>query len=222
MNNGQTLRSLESATEVELSETLLLLQDTRQSFTAMKLWFRKYAPEEGVQLPPEDSMIADALFRDSIVQFVGNFDRKAEYPLDEGVVFAQVEGGAEFIRWLKDIRDSYAAHKFGTLRQCVAGVAINASGAVIGVGHLAMRGYPFGKEQEDQMLQCMSVVGRYLEAKVKDLEVKLMAEAQALPHEDLLRLPSANTYATATDEIRLSRKRLEKRRREGERPNSNV
>jgi hypothetical protein len=217
MENGQTLRALESATEVELSETLLLLQDTRQSFAAMKLWFRKYAPEEGVQLPPEDDLIADALFRDSVVQFIGNFDRKAEHPLDEGVVFAQVEGGAEYINWLKDIRDSYAAHKFGTLRQCVAGVALDASGSVIGIGHLALRGYPFGKEQEDQMLRCMSVVGRYLEAKVRDLEAKLMAEAQARSPADLLQLPSARAYATATDEIRMSRKNLKNRRREAER-----
>lgn len=208
------LRALESPTEVELSETLLLLQDTRQGFAAMKLWFRKHAPEEGVQPAPEDDLIADALFRDSIVQFVGCFDRGAEHPLDEKVVFAQVEGGAEYIAWLRDIRDSYAAHKFGTLRQCVAGVVVDAAGTVVGVGHLAQRGYPFGKEQEDQMLRCMSVVGRHLEAKVKDLEANLLAEANALKPEELLKLPNARTYATGSDEIRMSRKKLKNKRRQ--------
>lgn len=71
-------------------------------------------------------------------------------------MFAQVEGGAEHIGWLKDIRDSYAAHKFGTLRQCVAGVVVDAAGAAVAAGYLAQRGYRFGKEQEDQMLDYMS------------------------------------------------------------------
>jgi len=114
-------------------------------------------------------VVADSLFRDAIVQFVGCFDRGAEHPVDEKVVFSQVERGAEYIAWLKDIRDSYAAHRFGTLRQCVAGVMIDKAGAIVGVGHIAQQGYPFGKEEEEQMLRCMSVVGTHLEAKVKDL-----------------------------------------------------
>ena len=210
------MRSLDSLTATELSETLLLLHDTRQCFEAMKLWFSKYAPVAGEKRAREDDLIADALFRDAIVQFVGNFDRSSVHPLDESIVFAQVEGGAEYIRWLKDIRDSYAAHKFGTLRQCVAGVVVDADGVAVGVGHLNQQGYPFGKDQEDQLLQCMSVVGRYLEAKVKDLETKLLAEANAMQPDELLRLPNARTYATSSDEIRMSRKALVKLRRDAE------
>lgn len=210
---SNSLRKVDSPTATELGETLLLLHDTRQSFEAMKLWFSKYAPVAGEQRASEDDLIADALFRDAIVQFVGNFDRTAEHPLDQRIVFAQIEDGSEYIEWLKDIWDSYAAHKFGALRQCVPGVAVNADGAAVGVGHLTQLACPFGKEQEDQMLQCMSVVGRYLDAKVNDLEAKLLAEAKAMQPDELLRLPDARTYATRSNEIRMSRKRLVKLRR---------
>src|SRR5262245_48763117 len=131
MSDSPKLRALNTATETELAETLLLLQDTRQSYMAMKLWFQKYAPKVGSKPSPEECCVADALFRDSIIQFIGNFDRGAEHPLDERVVFAHVQGGAEYILWLKDIRDSYAAHKFGTLRQCVAGVLVDPAGTAI-------------------------------------------------------------------------------------------
>jgi hypothetical protein len=210
------LREVGSPTAIELGETLILLQDTRQSFAAMKLWFRKYVPEGDTEPAGEDELIADALFRDAIVQFVGNFDRSAKHPLVAEVVFNTIEGGAEYIGWLTDIRDSYAAHKFGTLRQCVVGVIVDTKGVLLGDGHLSLRGYPFGKEEE-QLLGAISVVGRHLEAKVKDLRAKLLAEARAMPPEELLGLPNARTYAAASGEIRMSRQKLKNLRRQAAR-----
>lgn len=212
----KTLRAINSPTANEVGETLLLLNDTRKCFQAMKLWFRKYAPVTGEQLTAENDLIADALFRDSIVQFVANFDRTANYPLDEKRVFKQIDGGVEYFRWLKDIRDSYAAHKFGTLRQCVPGVVFDANGEALAIGHISQQGYPFGKEEEDQILRCMSVVGRYLEAKVENLQAKLLEEAKAMQLDEILRLPNAQTYATASDEIRMSRQKLVNLRQQAE------
>lgn len=98
----------------------------------------------------------------------------------------------------------------------MAGVIIDKAGAIVAVGHLAQLGYPFGKEEEGQMLSVMSVVGRHLEAKVKDLEQKLLAEANALKPEKLLRLPNAQTYGTGSHEIRMSRKKLQSKSRQSE------
>lgn len=79
-----------------------------------------------------------------------------------------------------------------------------------------MRGYPFGSVQEEQMLLCISLVGRYLEAKVKNLKTKLMAEVQAMQPDEMLRLPHARTYGTECGEIRMSWKTLRARRRAAE------
>lgn len=66
------------------------------------------------------------------------------------------------------------------------------------------------------MLRCINVVGRHLEAKVKDLHAQLLAEAQALKPEELLRLPGARTYATVFNEARMSLKKLKSIRRHAE------
>lgn len=211
MTKRWKLKILNSEIEIELSEALLLLHETRQCLAAMKLWFNKYAVEDGIQPSSDEQILSDALLRDTIIQFVGNFDRTTKHALDENEVFADVEGGVDYISWLRDIRDSYAAHKFGVLRQCVAGVIVDEMGALKGPGHLMMHGSPVSKNQEGQMLSCINIVRQHLEAKVTDLEGKLLAKAECYSPQELLGLQSAKTYAPNSDELRMSRKKMKKR-----------
>ena len=213
MADGITLRSLESNTADELSELLLLLEDIRRCFLTMKHWFENSAPELDGSGAAVENCIADALLRDSVVQFVGAFDRTANYSLDAEIVFDGIEGGVAYILWLKDIRDSYAAHRFGTLRQCVAGVFVDDQGTATGVGHLAQFGYPIDGSQKEQLLQCISVVGRFLEGKVVELQERLLSEAEELSAEALLKLPPARTYAPSREELRMSRRKLRAKKR---------
>lgn len=213
MQSEATLRELGTATEIELCEMLVLLKDVQHCMLAMKLWFGKYPPTSQAQTIDENTVVADALFRDAVIQFVGCFDRSAAHSLDAEAVFKNVDGGVDYIRWLTSIRNSYAAHKFGSLRQCVAGVAVDKSGNVMGWGHFHQAAFPVSGDQEELMLQCISVVGRYLEARIKVLGEKLLAEAALLTSNELLALPVARTVVPKTNEIRLSRTRLRTRSR---------
>lgn len=206
-------KQLGSPIEEKLAEMYLLLEETKQSMAAIKLWFQKYVPETGTHPSEEDTLICNALLRDTIIQFVGCFDKTTVYALDEKEVFQHIEGGAEYIQWLKDIRDSYAAHKFGPLRQCVAGIMVGEDGKINGISYLAQYGYPFDETQEQQMLRCINTVHQYLGTKIKGLEERLTAEAQALEPEELLNLPNARTYGLSSSEIRTSRKKLQNTRR---------
>lgn len=202
------LKQLGSPLEEELAEMHLLLQDLTHSILAITLWFQKYAPEANVQLSQEDFLISNSLMRDSIVQFVGCFDKTAQHKLNEQEVFGHIEGGIECFQWLKDIRDSYAAHKFGPLRQWVAGIIVSEDGIIMGTGNFGMPSWPFDKAQEQKIIRCMHTTRQYIETQIKTLENKLLSEAQKLTPEELSNLPNARTYALNSSEIRTSRKKL--------------
>lgn len=203
MNNSLPLKMLKSPLAHELAETVLLLDDVRHSFGAMSLWFQKYTPRDGMS--KAEDIIADSLLRDAIVQFIGCFDSSASVHLDPAVVFSGIEGGVEFFGWLKDIRDAYAAHKFGALRQSVAGAIIDPANTVIGIGYLVQKSFPIPSESKKDVLSCFGATGRYLEKQVQELQDALLAEAQAMSAKDLLALENARTYALKSSEYRDSR-----------------
>jgi hypothetical protein len=127
-------------------------------------------------------------------------------------VFSGIEGGRAFFDRLKDLRDAFVAHRFGPLRQCDVGVIVDLHGNVVEVGYLWHTAYAFGKAQENDVLTAFSVAERYLDAKVKELQERLRAEAASLSREQLLALESAKTYGIASDELRISRSELQARR----------
>lgn len=207
-DTGQSLKDMGTPTCRELGEKLLLMHDVAHSRKAMTLWFDRYC--ETKEATEESAIIGHALFRDAIIQFVGCFEGKDGLTTQE--VFANVEGGIEYFQWLKDIRDSYAAHKFGPMRQCAVGVALDKTGTeVIGSGHLMQTYHGPGKGAEQDMLRVMRITGKYLLARIDDLTKTLLEEARSLSHNQLLALPNVQTYAP--DEIRVGRDTFQKRMR---------
>ena len=109
----------------ELAELQIIRADLKAALDTLSLWFSKYAPQTN-QLSDEGRLISQSFFRDSLVMFVGCFDKTAaSTSLSETAIYGSVRGGLAYFKWLKDIRDAYAAHKFGPFRQCVAGVALD-------------------------------------------------------------------------------------------------
>jgi hypothetical protein len=115
---GNILRKLNTPLAHEVAEHVLLQEDMKSSLDAMRLWSEKYAE----RLPgTEEGIIGKSLFRDAIIQFVGCFDKSAKYPLSPDDVYGPTNNLPLF-EWFKNMRDAYAAHKFGAQRQCIAGV----------------------------------------------------------------------------------------------------
>lgn len=187
---------------IEIAECMLLLQDLQSSMDAIRIWHARYAGEESSS---EDRIIGMSLFRDAVVQFVGCFDKSAKFSLKPEDVYRKENGGRNYFQWLQDIRDAYAAHKFGALRQMVVGVLVDPDKGVIGVGNIG--GIYTGpiKTAGPEMLAFMSVAKKYLEAKIQSLTEKLLQSTQSMSLEQLNSLGTAKTYGVDPQEVRLSR-----------------
>src|SRR5689334_22406386 len=103
-----SLKALDSALAKEYAENLILQQDIQNSLEAMRIWHEKYASAT----EPESRIIAQSLFRDAIVQFVGCFDKTSHYPLSVEAIYRHDPNGMASFQWFKDVRDAYAGHKF--------------------------------------------------------------------------------------------------------------
>jgi hypothetical protein len=129
-SSESALKALNTPLAKEYAENLLLQADMRRSLDAMECWERRFAGASDL----EDRLIGASLFRDAIVQFVGCFDKSAQFPLSAEAIYGADPSGLASFQWFKDTRDAYAGHKFGAQRQCVVGVVVKNSQR--GFGHL--------------------------------------------------------------------------------------
>lgn len=205
------LKQLDTSTANELAETILLQKDMQSSLEAMKLLFKRYSnAQSGKKI-----IIAQSLFRDAVVQFVGCFDETAKYALSVDDVYEKTDGGVEYFLWIKDIRDAFAAHKFGPLRQCVVGVLVDASGTkVLGPGELFHIYMGPQKDHGPALLKFMEIAADYLNEKVKNLKAQMLEETQNMPPEEIAALPIASLHGVGPSEIRKSRPKFQKSRSE--------
>lgn len=188
----------------ELAEYTLLHKDLQAAHEAIALWFAKYMSRQA-ELTPEEVLIAQSLFRDSIVMFVGCFDNTAPCRLVASDIYQKPNKELEYFEWLKDIRDSYAAHKFGPLRQCVVGVMVDENGAIVGAGN-STRIYagPVG-ETKDDLLSIVNIAGSHVEKKILELSNQMTTAALAMSPAELAALKPGITHDVEPHQVRISR-----------------
>lgn len=200
------MRELGKPGAKELAEYILLQYDIKAAFSMMSLYFDKYAGRK--DLPEEEQYLVLGIFRDAIVNFIACFDpikgTKGVH-LDKDEVYGQANGGLEYFTWLKDIRDSYAAHRFGPYRQCVVGVIPGPDGKVLGTGHLKMIYSGPIIEGKGDMLSFISVAGKYVDAKIRELGELVLKEANQLTSQELEALPMARLHPPEPRNIRVNR-----------------
>lgn len=196
------LKALDTALAKEYAENLILQQDMRTSLEVMKLWHEKYASAT----EPEARVIGKSLFRDAIVQFVGCFDKTAQYPLSVEAIYGHDPNGLSSFQWFKDVRDAYAGHKFGAWRQCFVGV-IERDGQR-GVGHLfaAFRGQQ--KEDGDQPRGFMQTAATHLDANVERLREAAMKSVESMKPDEIAALKEATARTLKMPEARFTRSDL--------------
>jgi hypothetical protein len=203
------MKELATPDAKELAEMFLLQQDLASSFQAMKLWHERYWRKENPT--PEDTLIANSLFRDAILQFIGCFDRTAQYRLSVQDVYKSTQGATEYFSWLQDIRDAYIAHKFGPDRQCAVGVFSDSKGTVISIGHFVSV-YAGPSEGARDLIEFIAIAGRYLNSRIEDLHAQVLAAAKAMSKEDLNALPIARAYGVGPNDTRMSREKFKRSR----------
>ena len=210
------LKELTTPLARELGEYTLLKNDIEESFRVMKLWFEKYAGRKKHELTKEEELIALSLFRNAVIMFVGCFDESAEVSLSASAIYGSKVGGMEFFKWLKDIRDSYAAHKFGPLRQCPVGVLMDETGNILGGGHqIQIYAGPVASSKE-LILSFISVAGRFIERKVAELATQLLQDAKKMSAVELAALKAARVYDVPPHQYRTSREAFLRSLRDGD------
>lgn len=193
----------------ELAEYVLLWRDLKTASDAFGLWHHSYPFRPDLAGP--DRLISQALFRDSVVMFIGCFDKSAPISLSPMDVYNSRDGSLKYFEWLKDIRDSYAAHRFGPLRQCVTGVLVDDAGLVVNATY-TWQDYAGPKAAgKDDLLEIVEKAVRFADLKVKALAAQLKAYAKTLTPEQLMALKEASVRPVELHEIRSSRSKFVKR-----------
>lgn len=183
---------------------LLIKNDLTQSLASLTIWVESYSTEK-----KDDSRtrtINDSLFRDGITQFVNCFDSKNAFPLVVETVFPNIEGIAPYFRWLRDLRNSYAAHRHGNSRQCSVGAIVDPStGAYL--GHTALYAAYRGPNQEGHaaLLSLVAHALHYVEAQLVTLGQRFDAEASAIAPAVLLKLPRSAVQPQGPEQMGKSR-----------------
>jgi hypothetical protein len=200
------MRELNTQAAKELAEYILLQSDLKTALSMMALYFDKYAGAKDI--PEQEQDLVLSIFRDAITNFIACFDpiKGAKgIHLDRDVIYGKTNGGLEFFAWMKDIRDSYAAHRFGPHRQCLVGVILGSDGKVIGTGHMKMIYSGPIADAKGEMLSFISIAGKYVDSKIRELGEMVVKEANLLTAEQLAALPVAQIRAPDPGDIRTSR-----------------
>lgn len=194
------LRELSSPIARELAEIQLISADIEHAFRAIDIWRKKYAPMKN--MTPTEMAISLSLFRDAIVQFVGCFDRTAEFPLHKEAIYKTPDEIAYF-DWLHDLRDTYAAHKFGPSRQCVVGVPAEGSSRRIHFISMIYRGPPHSSGV--QLKDFIGMAGTFAANRMLKLIAKIQEGVNSLTDQELSEIPLAKPRPAAPSELRMSR-----------------
>jgi hypothetical protein len=203
------LRQLDLPAATELAETLLIVADLRNSLDSLSLWSRNYVPIAGAS--PDLRVILGSLFRDGVVQFVGCFE-KSSHPLKVPEVYKDQTGADGYFKWLRDLRNSFAAHRYGAGRQCIVGALVDPEKGYIGHGHIVSIYTGPEPNGHIDLLRFVGVAIAFAEAKVQKLQSQFDGEVSAIPLADLLKAPLAQVYGMEPAEMGLSRGDLQKAR----------
>ena len=148
--------------------------------------------------------ISVSVFRDAVLTFVSCFDNTLSAFLDPKVVYAATSGGVEYIGWLKELRNTWIAHRGGPNRQCVAAIVIDEdTGEFRALGqlsHLYMGPKP---DAGDDLVRVMKLALSHARKEVTDRETQLRKDIQTLENAERLRLPAADTVIPGPMEIHM-------------------
>lgn len=200
------LRELDLPVAIELAETLLIQHDLRNSLATLRLWSQRISATTASDAPDaEANIVLGSLFRDGLVRLIGCFE-KSSHPLRLDEVYPNAnDGAADYFKWLRDIRNSFAAHRYGAARRCVVGALVDPDKGYLGHGYLsAIYAGPASVGHSD-LLRFVAVALKFADAKAARLAEQVDAEARAVPMEELLKAPVARLHGLDPEDMKKSR-----------------
>lgn len=165
----------------------------------------------GPEPTTDERLIAASLFRDCVYQFVACFDKSAPLFLSPEEIYGHTNGGTTCFRWLRDMRDGYCAHKFGAQRQCQIGVVASNDGFK-SQGFFKSTFIGPNREDYPQLIGFFLLSLNHVQQRLEILRQEVQREIDALNLEEINSLPICRVYGLHSNEQRLSRGDLVKRR----------
>ncbi|MGB6119670.1 MAG: hypothetical protein WBF87_15760 [Mesorhizobium sp.] len=204
MKSEMPLRKISTPLAIEASELLLLQADLGECIEGFKLWSVMMSGEA-----PEQKRAATALFRDSVIRLTSCFDNESQFNLSVDEVYGSTDGGPEYFRWMKDLRDTWIAHRNGPQRFAVYGHFINPeTGDIIGEGTLLALYQPPNPD-EAQMARFTQIALLHVERRLEEIIPKLRAEVEAIHPRTRLKLEVATAMPPGPGRMRVGRRKYE-------------
>lgn len=202
---GIPLRKLGTKLAREVSELLLLELDLTRCVQGLRLWGSIQTGDD-----PMQAHASSALFRDSVIGFTACFDGAAPLNLEAEAVYGHLDGGTTYFRWLKDMRDTWIAHRIGPQRYAAYGYLIHPdTGDIVGEGRLVGVYHEPERTAAGELAAFAQIAVDYTSRLLAERLPELRREVEALYPNQRLRLPSARFTAPGPDSLRVGRRKYE-------------
>ena len=200
-------RTLNTPAARLLSEWILLVSDLEYALRRAQLW-RDVANSESPT--GRDTETRVSLFRDAVISLVSCFDQQLAAHLDPSIVYKPVSGGLEYFSWLKDLRNTWVAHRGGPNRQCVVAVLVDEkTGAFQGFGHLSHLYMGPKADDADHLIRMMELALDHARGELNKHEAAVRDEVVELKNHERLRLPVADTTIPDSKAIHMGRRKFQ-------------
>ena len=211
----RTARTVNTPAATLYSEWTLLVHDLEYALSRARLW-KETAKAEALSESPAG--VAVSLFRDAVISFVSCFDKQVPVHLDPSEAFGTLEGASEFFDWLRDMRNTWVAHRSGPLRLCVAAIVIDEhTGDIQGVGHLSHLYLGPKPDAADDLVRVIEVALDYSRNEQRKHEGRLRDDLDKMNKHERLALPKASTTIPGSTNIRMGRKKYQNIKRNPQR-----
>lgn len=211
----RTARTVNTPAAKLYYEWTLLVHDLEYALSRARLWKGTVKAES---LGESTAGVAVSLFRDAVISFVSCFDKQVPVHLDPAVAFGRLEGALEYFGWLRDMRNTWVAHRGGPLRLCVAAIVIDEqTGDVQGLGHLSHLYLGPKPDAADDLVRVIEAALDHSRNEQRAHERHLRDDLEKLNSQERLNLPCATTTIPGSTNIRMGRKKYQNIKRTSER-----
>ena len=166
------------------------------------------------QLSSVERTVAEALFRDAIIQLIGCFGEDKNHKLEKKSVYSSHPGGLTSINYLQDLRDSFLAHNFGPQRQSFIFVNPSAYGTDEWCAHFDVVFSLPAHEGLPPYLTVVEIALQATEALIHRLNQIVLGQLEKLGPAGVAALPPLKVRTPSMGEVRMSRRGF----REGTKP----
>ncbi len=218
--NDFPAKALETETSAELAHLQVNRTCLVEAIRAFQTYFNRW--RSGEPADETEGTIRLALFRDGLVQSMACFNKnpaKRREFLIPAEAFDGIEGWEEFYAWMLDLRNCYAAHNVGAKRNSQPVVLIDPrTDEVVGVGSFDVHYQGESLEAEGSIAAFCNTALKHVNARIKEAQARLWAEASALSREERQALPVARNVVPGRNDITTGRDRYRKKTKDFEPP----